>query len=194
MLVVLSTLRSSSIEASKCIVSLLSPRKAVKIHVLFSIPFKDRELLGDATETGLTRFAGKYLPDYDATRDASPSVYSVPFNSETKTALVIVKSAHSSGELTLLIKGAPERVLERCSTYLDGEGKLQPVDEAFNASYEAAYVYMASRGHRVIACAQLELSGKTHPADFEFTKANTPFDGYTFAGLVSLEDPPKHGT
>ncbi|KAL8280278.1 hypothetical protein RQP46_007392 [Phenoliferia psychrophenolica] len=157
------------------------------------IPFSQREVLGDATETGLTRFAAKYVPggDYDACRAASPVVHSVPFNSETKTALVIIEKVHPNGSLTLLIKGAPERVLERCITYLDANGLDHPLDDAFKVSYDAAYDYMASRGHRCIATAQLLLPASEYPVGFEFVKA--PFDGYTFVGLVSLEDPPKHG-
>lgn len=156
------------------------------------IPFAEREVLGDATETGLTRFAAKYLKDYDSTREASPKLFEIPFNSETKTALVIVsRPAEEKTALALLIKGAPERVLERCATYLDGQGALHPVDDAFKASYDAAYDYMASRGHRVIACAELLLPLSDYPATFEFSKTNCPADGYTFVGLVSLEDPPK---
>jgi sodium/potassium-transporting ATPase subunit alpha len=52
---------------------------------------------------------------------------------------------------------------------------------------------MASRGHRVIACAQILLPGDAYPADYTFTKADHPSTEYCFVGLVSLEDPPKHG-
>ena len=54
---------------------------------------------------------------------------------------------------------------------------------------------MASRGHRVIACAQMLMDGKEFPADFTFSKTddNCPTEGYCFVGLISLEDPPKHG-
>ena len=102
------------------------------------VPFADREVLGDATETGLTRFAAKYLPNYDQTRDDSPKLFEIPFNSETKTALVVVKLPTEEG-MTVLIKGAPERVLERCSSYVDATGQLQPIDAAFSASYDSAY-------------------------------------------------------
>lgn len=112
----------------------------------------------------------------------------VPFNSETKTALVIVEKTHANGSLTLLIKGAPERVLERCTTYLDRDGKDIKINDEFKVAYDAAYDYMASRGHRCIATAQLILPASDYPAGFEFVKA--PFDQYTFVGLVSLEDPP----
>ena len=54
---------------------------------------------------------------------------------------------------------------------------------------------MASRGHRVIACAQALLSEKEYPDDYPFSKTsvNYPSSGYCFVGLVSLEDPPKSG-
>jgi sodium/potassium-transporting ATPase subunit alpha len=54
---------------------------------------------------------------------------------------------------------------------------------------------MASRGHRVIACAQFLLPEDQYHADHTFSKknANYPSADYCFVGLVSLEDPPKHG-
>lgn len=54
---------------------------------------------------------------------------------------------------------------------------------------------MASRGHRVIACAQTLLDEDQYPVDFAFSRsdANYPSSDYCFVGLVSLEDPPKHG-
>lgn len=47
----------------------------------------------------------------------------------------------------------------------------------------------------MIACAQLLLSEKEYPVDYPFSKngVNYPSSGYCFVGLVSLEDPPKHG-
>ena len=113
------------------------------------VPFAEREVLGDATETGLTRFAAKYLPHYDQTRDDSPKLFEIPFNSETKTAMVVVKLPTEDG-MTLLIKGAPERVLERCSFYIDAAGQLQPIDAAFSASYDSAYdVSTLARFHSI---------------------------------------------
>ena len=54
------------------------------------VPFDQRQILGDATETGLTRFAGRYLPDYDEHQKKFPKVFEIPFNSTNKWALVIV--------------------------------------------------------------------------------------------------------
>ncbi|KAG6816111.1 hypothetical protein H0H87_008568 [Tephrocybe sp. NHM501043] len=102
------------------------------------IPFDQRAILGDATETGLTRFAGRYLDNYDAHVKSNPKVFEVPFNSTNKWALVILNMPHASGTLTSFIKGAPERVLAKCTTYLK-DGVPQPITAEFTASYDAAY-------------------------------------------------------
>ncbi|KAF8061678.1 aminophospholipid-transporting P-type ATPase [Lyophyllum atratum] len=185
-----------SIEASgmKEMVDIAALNSRIKFDKT-DVPFDQRTILGDATETGLTRFAGRSLKlDYDTHVKNCPKVFEVPFNSSNKWALVILNKPHASGTLTSYIKGAPERVLAKCSTYLK-DGVPQPITDEFKASYDAAYDYMASRGHRVIACAQHLLPEATYPPEYAFSKndGNYPSSDYCFVGLVSLEDPPKHG-
>lgn len=78
----------------------------------------------------------------------------VPFNSTNKWALVIVRpddtlhistnlllqlnKPHSTGKLTSYIKGAPERVLAKCSTYLK-DGQTHPITDDFRTAYDNAY-------------------------------------------------------
>ncbi len=45
---------------------------------------------------------------------------------------------HQSGALTAYIKGAPERILAKCTTYLK-DGKMVPVDDKFKEDYDEAY-------------------------------------------------------
>ena len=54
---------------------------------------------------------------------------------------------------------------------------------------------MASRGHRVIACAQRLLPTPDYDQSTLFSKtdAQYPSTEYCFVSLTSLEDPPKHG-
>ncbi|KAH9890537.1 aminophospholipid-transporting P-type ATPase [Cubamyces lactineus] len=170
---------------------------ALNSHVKFDrtdLPFEQRKILGDATETGLIRFAGKQIQDYDGYQKQHPKVFEIPFNSSNKWALVIVEKAHQQGLLTAYIKGAPERVLAKCSTYLR-DGQEVPITDDFKAEYDKAYDYMASRGHRVIACAQKLLPSNIYDASYEFNKTDSkyPSTEYCFCGLISLEDPPKHG-
>lgn len=120
------------------------------------VPFDQRQILGDATETGLTRFAGRQIADYDGLHKQHPKVFEIPFNSSNKWALVVVRvpvlffhsrtslirkqldKPHAAGRLTLYIKGAPERVLAKCSTYLK-DGQMEPMSDEFKAAYDEAY-------------------------------------------------------
>src|ERR1700712_5166695 len=84
------------------------------------VPIKDREILGDATESGLIRYAATQLNDYDSIASKYPKVFELPFNSDTKWHMSIHKKPHANGSLTLYIKGAPERVWRLCSSILSG--------------------------------------------------------------------------
>ncbi|KAJ7642253.1 aminophospholipid-transporting P-type ATPase [Roridomyces roridus] len=190
-----NTTESFSLQASGMseLVDISALNSRVKFDRL-DVPFGERQILGDATETGLTRFAGRYLTDYDEHQKGFPKVFEVPFNSTNKWALVILNKPHAEGQLTAYIKGAPERVLAKCTSYLK-DGALAPITDEFRTAYDDAYNYMASRGHRVIACAQSLLPSSTYAADHAFSRndGNYPSTEYCFVGLVSLEDPPKHG-
>lgn len=60
------------------------------------IPFAQREIMGDATETGLSRFAGRYVEDYDTYIKMFPKMFEVPFNSTNKWALTLVSPSRHS--------------------------------------------------------------------------------------------------
>ncbi|KAJ3308162.1 hypothetical protein HDV04_001716, partial [Boothiomyces sp. JEL0838] len=157
-------------------------------------PIATRSVLGDATEAGLLRNAAQKLEDFEHLSDHYPKVFEIPFNSDNKWAMTIHKKEHRNGKLMIYLKGAPERVLKLCSTFHDGT-KPVPLTAEHHKMFDETYNFMASKGHRVLAFACLALPGDQYPEDFEFKKdpANYPKENLTFYGLVSLEDPPKHG-
>jgi sodium/potassium-transporting ATPase subunit alpha len=160
------------------------------------VPIKERQILGDATETGLIRYATTLLKNYDNLANDYPKVFEVPFNSENKWALSIHKKSHKNGSLTLLIKGAPERVLRICNRILTGPGgECVPLTDTYKDDYNKTYEWMASQGHRVLGFAEMLLPEDQYPEDFVFDKKNKnyPLGDFIFVGLASLEDPPKHG-
>jgi sodium/potassium-transporting ATPase subunit alpha len=91
------------------------------------------------------------------------------------------------------------------------DGQVETMTEAHQKDFQKSYELMASKGHRVIGCAKMLLNGAAYPDGFIFKKEVDekkstspvspnaaregvyPQTGYTFMGLVSLEDPPKHG-
>jgi sodium/potassium-transporting ATPase subunit alpha len=158
------------------------------------VPMDEREIIGDATETGLYRLSTQKLKEFDTLNERYPKIFEIPFNSDTKWHLSIHQYAHESGSLTLFVKGAPERVLRICSTILSSDGLID-LTEDHKAQFLKNYEHMAGKGHRVLAFAKLQLPESTFPKDFEFSKEtkNYPMESLTFVGLASLEDPPKHG-
>lgn len=85
------------------------------------VPIEQRAILGDATETGLTRFAGRYLrADYDIHVKKHRKIFEgrwifplvpivfidgsllVPFNSINKWALVIVSDPDMYSQVSVL--------------------------------------------------------------------------------------------
>ncbi|TPX36471.1 hypothetical protein SeMB42_g07063 [Synchytrium endobioticum] len=149
---------------------------------------------GDATDAGLLRFAATRLANIDALSDLYPKVFEIPFMSETGVHMTIHRKGHREGQLTVYCKGAPEKVLSICSTILI-DNQNAPLNEDHKRLFYLAYEGMAKRGHRVIAFAQMLLSGAKYPENYRFAldKKNWPTSGLTFLGLVSLDDPPKHG-
>lgn len=160
------------------------------------VPIKEREVLGDATESGLVRWAAGKLPAFDNLATEYPKVFELPFNSDTKWHMSIHKKPHANGSLTLFIKGAPERVLLLCNRILTGaNGECTELDEEYKNAYNEIYEQMASLGQRVLGFAEMLLPGDQYPEDFAFDKKlkNYPTGDFIFVGLASLQDPPKHG-
>ncbi|KAJ3221568.1 hypothetical protein HK099_003383 [Clydaea vesicula] len=159
-----------------------------------NLPPDQRVILGDPTDSGLLRWAALRLKNIDRLQDLYPKVFEAPFTSETKYHMTIHRKSHKEGGLTLQIKGAPEVILDLCThIFVDGESIL--LKEKEKKLLFDAYDLLAKKGHRVLGFAQFLLPGSKFPDNFKFSpeKRNWPADGYTYLGLVSLEDPPKEG-
>ncbi|MEM8976909.1 MAG: HAD-IC family P-type ATPase, partial [Pseudomonadota bacterium] len=101
----------------------------------------------------------------------------VPFSSERKRMSVLLRTDDG---LRLLVKGAPEVVLERAThvAYADEDRILDSVERG---KLEAALQSMGSKGLRVIALADRNAS----------SDSDTEEEGLTILGFVGLIDPPR---
>ena len=102
----------------------------------------DRRVIGgNATERAILGF------DIDGKKqDGITTVGNIPFNSTNKYSATQVDGAKK----ITLIKGAPEKILQRCATYYDENGEKQPFDMAkLNAKIDE----LANRAIRVLAIA-----------------------------------------
>lgn len=77
------------------------------------LPVHDRKVNGDATDSAILRFV-ETMSLVSELRMAWRSIFKVAFNSKNKFAINVAKSETSDHAL-LMIKGAPDILLPRCS-------------------------------------------------------------------------------
>lgn len=124
-------------------------------------------------------------------RKKNRKICEIPFNSTNKYHVTIHETENRDGYL-LCMKGAPERILERCSTiYFDGKEKQ--LDAKMREAFEKAYLELGGLGERVIGFCDLKLPADKFGPDYKFDpdEANFPLDNLRFVGLVSMIDPPR---
>ncbi|NXY89078.1 ATP4A ATPase, partial [Alcedo cyanopectus] len=152
-----------------------------------NVPVAKREVLGDASETALLKFAELTVGPVAEARQRLPKVAELPFNSTNKFQV----SVHDAGERQLLVlKGAPERVLQRCGTVLL-KGQQLPLDAQWTEAFEAAYADLGGRGERVLGFCARWLPAGTVPSGLDPEQLPEVATGLCFAGLVAMIDPPR---
>lgn len=130
---------------------------------------------GDSTEAALIVLARKAGLDPRELKRANPRVSEVPFSSERKMMSVTLEGGSSYA------KGAPEVILERCTTLMDADGKLRPVGEQDRADILKANEEMASMALRVLGIAMCSKSDECADPEAELV----------FLGLAGIMDPPR---
>jgi Na+-exporting ATPase len=149
------------------------------------------EAHGDPTEIAIQVFACRFgMNRLGLTKGDSPQwedLVELPFDSDVKRMSVIMK--HSSGNYSFT-KGAVERVIQSCTTYLaDGKEQSQPVTDEFRQEILSNMEALAGLGLRVLALASKRYPHKVEKgAEVERTTVESEL---VFRGLIGLYDPPR---
>ncbi|MCG3201006.1 MAG: Calcium-transporting ATPase [Gammaproteobacteria bacterium] len=136
------------------------------------------EALGDPTEVALYAAAADAGIDGAAAARESPRLAEIPFDS----GRALMTTVHREpGGLIAYTKGAPERLLERCSRHWMSSGPV-PIDRKGLAGVADA---MAARGLRVLGFAFRDIDEQqaSRPDDLE--------SELCFIGFAGLIDPPR---
>jgi P-type Mg2+ transporter len=114
---------------------------------------------------------------------AYSKVCEIPFDFERRCLSVVVRHEH---EALLIIKGAPESILQKCSAYeSNGERKLlDSVSDDARAAYAKMYRDLSAQGYRVLAVAYRVL-----PPQDVYRK--TDEQSLVLLGFLTFADPPK---
>jgi len=157
------------------------------------IPILKREVMGDASEAALLKCMELALHDVQSYRNRNKKACEVPFNSTNKYQVSLHDTEDSSDPRYLLVmKGAPERILDRCSTIFIG-GKEKVLDEEMKEAFNNAYLELGGLGERVLGFCDMMLPSDKFPPGFKFDAddPNFPISGLRFVGLMSMIDPPR---
>lgn len=111
----------------------------------------DVRTTGDASESALVKFCQK-LRDVREYRTAYPEIFGVPFNSVNKFQLS-VHSQPDDSRLVVVMKGAPERIIARCSHIAMPSGAVAQLDDEARSRFQHAYDEMGGQGERVLGFA-----------------------------------------
>ena len=159
-------------------------REALTIGALCNdtVLASDGKTTGDPTETAFVDAALLDGLDKNAMEKELPRVAELPFDSDRK----LMSTVHPvGGKYRVMVKGAPDVLLSRCTHIL--AGSAVPLTASLARDVEAANASMAEQALRVLACGykDIEVLPSGNPTSEELET------GLTFVGLVGMIDPPR---
>ncbi len=135
-------------------------------------------VVGEPTEGALCALAQKAGFDHTPYQRLA----AIPFDSEQKFMATLNRAPGGSSP-SILMKGAPDRLLDRCAQQRDATGQLVPLDrEYWNRWIDT----LGGQGLRVLAAANREVSDTTDSLSVDDLD-----HGMVFLGLVGIVDPPR---
>jgi len=156
-------------------------------------PVLQREVNGDASEAAILKCTELSTGGVMAYRKRNKKVCEIPFNSSNKYAVSIHETEDANDPRYLIaMKGAPERILDRCSTIIIN-GKEEPLNDHWKERFNTAYMDLGGRGERVLGFCDTLLDAEKFPKGFAFDSddPNFPLTDLRFVGLMSMIDPPR---
>jgi magnesium-transporting ATPase (P-type) len=107
----------------------------------------------------------------------------IPFESERQYMATLDRVRAPGGEVRILQKGAPDRLLDASRGQWGADGAVEPLDRSF---WEEQIARLSVQGLRVLAAARREADpgqDALHPDDVQ--------QGMVFLGVVGIIDPPR---
>lgn len=135
-------------------------------------------LTGEPTEGALATLAMKA----DFARESYGRVAAIPFESENKFMATLNDRPEGAGRV-ILMKGAPDRLLERCCHQLGADGSVEDLDPTF---WERQIDALGDQGLRVLAAACKEVAADKDALEMEDLGGDL-----VFLGIAGIVDPPR---
>lgn len=175
------------------------------------LPLSERKIAGDATDQAVLRLSESLGPVRDLYLQWKKT-FELAFNSKNKFMIRTLALADPAGlelalapaeakawttdDLLLTIKGAPDIIVERCTSYVGEDGHVYPLTAEMKATFEDIKDKWSSEGKRVILLARKILPGHqaVHSPEhniFETEVMHQANSDLTLVGLIGIVDPPR---
>jgi sodium/potassium-transporting ATPase subunit alpha len=157
---------------------------------------------GDATDKASFIFTEEAI---GPVRDNFKILNEIPFNSRNKFLMKIVQEKEEDNQQIfgsshpyMLIKGAPDILIKKCTTYVAEDGTVQELDESIKEKVMNMISEWCEKSRRVIllakkefTAAHLEVIKDADNDDIEEFVMKT--DDMCYVGIMGLIDPPREG-
>lgn len=130
---------------------------------------------GNMTEAALNNYVGSFKGSLPTRLDF------MPFNSTAKSSYAKVKGA---GCIYSLVKGAPEKLMQQASSYLNSEGQKLPLTDDMKEVLDKRMLDLAGQAMRLLALC-------SYKGNFETTDGKAPWEQggiLTLIGIVAIRD------
>lgn len=157
------------------------------------IPILKRETIGDSSETAILKFMELAVNDVSSYRLRHPKVCEIPFNPRDQLYVTVHEiEGMGRGDHIVCMKGAPEKILERCLT-INIMGRETHLIQKWKDVIMDVITKLGNEGERLLGFCELLLPRGKYPIGYPFDpeKLNFPTRDLQFIGLISMIDPPR---
>jgi sodium/potassium-transporting ATPase subunit alpha len=138
-----------------------------------SLPPVRRRVRGDASESGILKCYEAIMGNSAVIRREHPKLAEIPFNSTNKYQ-ASVHAMGPTGRHLVVMKGAPEVILARCSSLLAERREELELTESRLRMVGQVCQQLADMGQRVLAFSDLELELERFPPGYPFSTEPEP--------------------
>jgi len=148
------------------------------------------ELVGDPTEGALIVLAAKGGIDLEGVRKKYPRLAELPFDAAYKFMSTFHNMTDEQGKpvVRCMVKGAPDVVIGRSSSFLLPDGEVQPLTDEGRQSALAENSRIGEEGERAMAVARRDFDPETFDPNADLLEISKDL---TLLGIVGIVDPPR---
>ncbi|KAE8152586.1 hypothetical protein BDV25DRAFT_61789 [Aspergillus avenaceus] len=153
-----------------------------------------RNITGNATDAAVLRFAETIMPDGRNQLSSYARIHQIPFNSKNKWMLTVHQDPTNTDGYLALVKGAPDVLLSKCTSYLSGiDNTFKVLDDKARDLLSSFQAELSRRAERVIVLCQRRYTPRAAVGsnDFNDEILSDCVQGLTVVGIFGIIDPPR---